>query len=90
MRGRINYKYGHINYYSPLSFRALVETSGLSIVKSKVVTSSLAYERFVHGRWQGTLRFGLRKTLLATVGRRASDFMTFLMIAHLSPRMTDR
>ena len=82
MRGRVNYKFGHINYYTPLSFKALLETSGLSIVKSKVVTSTLAYEQFVHGRWPGLLRFALRRSLLSLVGKHAPNLMTFLMIAH--------
>lgn len=81
-RGRINYTYGHINYYSPLSFLALVETSGLRIVKSKIVTSSLAYEQFVHGKVPGAVRAAARRGLLSIAGKRASDLMTYLMVAH--------
>ncbi len=81
-RGRLNYKFGHINYYNPLSARAILETSGLKIISEKVVTSCLALEQHTHGKRGGALRFALRRFLLSTIGRRAPDVMTFLYMAH--------
>ena len=85
MRGRTNYSDGHINYYTPLSFRALIETSGLEIVSMQVFTSSTAYEQLLYGTTGGKLRSVLRKTLLKALGPRASELMTYLLTVHCRP-----
>jgi SAM-dependent methyltransferase len=82
VRGKINYSFGHINYYSHLSFRALLETSGLEIVKLQIVTSSEEYERHCYGYWPGRLRYALRNGLLAVLGNHAAELMTYLIVAH--------
>ena len=86
-RGRINYKHGHINYYSPVTLRALLETSGLEIIAARVVTSSMEYERHCNGYWGGTARTLLRQSLLNVAGNRATDLMTYLMAVHCRKAM---
>ena len=85
LRGRLNYSTGHINYYTPLSFKALVETSGLEIVSSRVFTSSSAYEQHLYGPRKGKVRNVIRNVLLNTLGPRASELMTYLMTVHCRP-----
>lgn len=81
-RGKINYKYGHINYYTPLSFRALIESSGLEICASKVVTSSSDYEQYLYGRKKGAIRHAMRNLLLRVLGSKASQLATYLNVVH--------
>lgn len=57
--------YGHINYYTPATFLNLVKTAGLTPIRSKVTTSSLAYEQFVSGKAKGLLKNTVRKTGLS-------------------------
>lgn len=85
LRGRLNYSTGHINYYTPLSFRALVETSGLEVVSSRVFTSSSAYEQHLYGTRNGKVRNKVRNLLLNALGPRASELMTYLMTVHCRP-----
>lgn len=85
LRGKTNYKYGHINYYTPLSMTALIETSGLEIISSKVVCSSLAYEQHLHGSLKGRIRNFIRNSLLNILGKHSSELMTYLFIAHCRP-----
>lgn len=85
LRGRTNYKFGHINYYTPLSITALLETSGLEVVSSQVFTSSLAYEQYLYGKTGGKLRNMTRNLLLKGLGPRASELMTYLFTAHCRP-----
>lgn len=85
VRGRTNYKFGHINYYTPLSVTALLETSGLEVVSSQVFTSSLAYEQYLYGKTGGKLRNMTRNLLLKGLGPRASELMTYLFTAHCRP-----
>jgi SAM-dependent methyltransferase len=85
LRGRLNYSHGHINYYTPLSFRALIETSGLEIVSSRVFKSSSAYEQHIYGGIKGRVRNMLRNLLLKALGPKASELMTYLMTVHCRP-----
>jgi len=85
MRGRLYYGTGHINYYTPLTFRALLETSGLEVVSGRVVSSSRAYENHLYGRARGMVRHVIRKSLLSVLGRHAPNFMTYLYVAHCRP-----
>jgi SAM-dependent methyltransferase len=77
LRGRLNYEFGHINYYTPLTFRALIETSGLKIVEMKVFAPSLTYEQHVHGSGGGRVRNTLRNLLLKTLKNKAPELMTY-------------
>lgn len=85
MRGRANYSTGHINYYTPLSFRALLETTGLEVVNAKIFTSSKEYEVHLYGTAKGTIRNTIRNSLLSVFGNRATDMMTYLYAAHCRP-----
>jgi ubiquinone/menaquinone biosynthesis C-methylase UbiE len=80
LRGRINRRFGHINYYTPMTFINLLETSGLRVVASRVMTHSRTYEQLAYGKTKGAIRNTARNVVLKVLGqRRAPEFMTFLM-----------
>jgi SAM-dependent methyltransferase len=85
-RGKINYEFGHINYYNPLSAQALLETSGLEIISSEVTASSLAYEKHLYGPVKGKIRNVARNVMLKGLGNRASDFLFYVYTAHCRPK----
>lgn len=79
-RGRINRSFGHINYYSPMTFINLIETSGLRIVDYRVTTSSLDYEIHCYGRFKGTAKNLIRRGVLGVLGKDlAPHLMNFLL-----------
>ena len=84
-RGRAYYDTGHINYYTPLSFRAMLETSGLEILNEQVITSSREYEVYLYGKVKGTIRSIVRNLVLRLLGRNAHNAMTYLYTVHCRP-----
>ena len=79
LRGTINRTYGHINYYTPMVVRNLLETSGLRIVESKVFASSAAYEKHLYGPGKGAVRSFIRHTALSVLGDKSAEFMAYVM-----------
>ena len=80
LRGRINREYGHINYYTPLTFLNLLETSGLKVIDYKVFTSSREYEIYNYGFVMGGFRSVVRNGLLKCLGNKlAPHLMTYLL-----------
>lgn len=79
VRGTVNRTYGHINYYTPMLVRNLMETSGLRIVGSKVFASSAGYEKHLYGPGKGAVRSLVRTTALSLLGDAAAEFMTYVM-----------
>ncbi|MDJ0686524.1 MAG: class I SAM-dependent methyltransferase [Alphaproteobacteria bacterium] len=71
-------RYGHINFYNPITFRNLLETSGLEVVSFRVFSNSLDYERYVSGRFKGAIKFAIRGGLLFMLPKYAPLFMTYL------------
>jgi SAM-dependent methyltransferase len=79
LRGRINRKFGHINYYVPKTFLNLVETSGLRVTGWRVLTHSTTYERHIYGNLNGSAKSAFRRGFLAAMGPTlAPEFMTYL------------
>lgn len=79
-RGRVDRRFGHINYYTPKTFLNLLETSGLTPIKWKLFTSSRAYETYLYGTVKGPLKNLIRRSVLTTAGTKlAPHLMTFLM-----------
>ncbi|MHB8650747.1 MAG: class I SAM-dependent methyltransferase [Gaiellaceae bacterium] len=61
---------GHMNLYSPLVIRHLLESCGLSVVGERVTQPSLAVCRYRLGRRRGTVLWAAKRALLAArVGR---------------------
>jgi SAM-dependent methyltransferase len=79
-RGRVNRAFGHINYYTPMTFTNLIETAGLRIIEAKVFTSSRQYEIFNYGSLRGSIRSVVRNGLLRAAGPDiAPHLMTYLL-----------
>lgn len=81
-RGRVDRRMGHINYYTPTTFRNLIETSGFDIVATSVYPSSSAYEQHLHGKLGGTLRNAIRISVLKIGGSVAPHLMVYVMAIH--------
>lgn len=56
--------YGHINFYTPLSFENLLKTSGLKVERMMVFPHDLAYEQLLAGKTRGWLKYQARRGLL--------------------------
>ena len=56
--------YGHINFYTPLSFENLLKTSGLKVERLMVFPHDLAYEQHLSGKTRGWLKYQARSGLL--------------------------
>jgi SAM-dependent methyltransferase len=82
MRGRVYRGMGHINYFTPMTFRNLIETSGFRLINESVFPCSFNYECHLKGTFRGTLSGAMRRILRKTVGQSATNFMTYLMAIH--------
>lgn len=70
-------KFGHINFYTIDALRGLLESSGLKVMGSKVVPSSLKYEQNLSGRATGLLKHVIRKSALAAAPGIAPWFIIY-------------
>ena len=82
LRGRVDRKMGHINYYSPLTFRNLIETSNLRVLGESVFPCSSEYEKHLAGRLKGSIRATLRRANSIVFGPAAPHFMNYIMAIH--------
>ncbi len=57
-------KYGHINFYMKETFRNLLESVGLEIIKCETFASSLDYEVHLSGVMKGRLKHAARRMAL--------------------------
>lgn len=67
-RGRIDRRFGHINYYSPMTVLNLLETSGLRPLEHHTFTNSTAYEVHLSGKLVGTVKSAIRRGVLSALG----------------------
>jgi len=70
--------FGHINFYTPETFKNLLVTSELEVVDFAVFPNSLDYERFEGGRFAGSVKYILRSGFLRFAPAIAPRFMTYL------------
>lgn len=75
---RLSGPYGHINFYTPETFRNLLKTSGVEILAFRVFPNSLEYERYVSGKVAGSIKYLLRVGLLRFLPTLAPRRMTYL------------
>lgn len=75
---RLSGPYGHINFYTPETFRNLLRTSGAEIIAFRVFANSVEYERFVSGTVAGSIKYLLRVGLLRLRPTLATRRMTYL------------
>lgn len=74
---RISGQYGHINFYTPLSFENLLKTSGLKVERLMVFPHDLAYEQLA-GRAKGWLKFKVRTELLRFAPKTATRNLVYM------------
>ena len=79
MRGKIDRRKGHINYYTPLSLANLVETSDFSIVRKTIFAASAERERIIYGKFVGTAKNTIRRTVKTITGDLAPHLMAHAM-----------
>jgi ubiquinone/menaquinone biosynthesis C-methylase UbiE len=82
---RISGPFGHINFYTPETFLALLRSVGLKPVAYRVLTSSLEYEQFLYGRVKGAIRNTLRRWALSVTPKLSTQFMTYILTVRCEP-----
>jgi trans-aconitate methyltransferase len=82
LRGRIDRRMGHINYYSPLTFRNLIETCGFRLINESIFPCSFEYEKHLAGRLMGSIRAIIRRTNYFLAGPVAPHLMNYIMAIH--------
>jgi ubiquinone/menaquinone biosynthesis C-methylase UbiE len=70
--------YGHINFYTAVTFQNLLRTAGLEVLKFQVFANSLEYEVAVNGAFKGRIQNLLRTTALRMLPHKAGFFMTYM------------
>jgi ubiquinone/menaquinone biosynthesis C-methylase UbiE len=79
LRGRIDRSGGHINYYTPLTFRNLIETSGYTILSDIIYSSCSQYEQHLYGPRWGSIRSFIRQSVKNVLGQYAPHVMVYVM-----------
>lgn len=85
LRGRVDRRMGHINYYSPMSLSNLVETSGFRIEESLVFPASSEREQIISGRFAGALKSAIRRSVTLLARGLAPHLMTHVMAIQAIP-----
>ena len=70
--------YGHINFYTPTTFRNLLVTAGLKVLQLQVFANSLDYEILLSGKLKGVAKHLSRIGLLRAMPSMAPFFLTYL------------
>jgi SAM-dependent methyltransferase len=86
---RLSRPYGHINLYTPITFRNILETTGLAVDSLKVFSNSLALERCMDGRTMGTTKYAIRTGLLRIAPAVATFAMTYMCTAACVPQQAN-
>jgi predicted TPR repeat methyltransferase len=73
--------HGHINFYTPDTFRNLLETSGLRCADLKLFSASRNLEIFSSGQIKGTMKNVMRQAALSAVPKLATSMMTYMCMA---------
>ncbi|MBX9860467.1 MAG: class I SAM-dependent methyltransferase [Sphingomonas sp.] len=85
LRGRIDRRMGHINYYTPMSLRNLVETSGFTVDGVRVFGASTERERIISGGLKGSIKNSIRRAVTLVAGPYAPHVMAHVMALHAVP-----
>ncbi|SIT59320.1 putative S-adenosyl-L-methionine (SAM)-MTase [Mesorhizobium prunaredense] len=75
---RMSGPYGHINFYTILSFENLLKTSGLTVERLKVFPHDLAYEQHLAGRTKGWLKYKVRTEFLKILPKTAMRSIAYM------------
>jgi hypothetical protein len=75
-------KYGHINFYTRETLCSLLDSSGLRVIDSRIVASSLKYEQHLYGRVRGRFKSVVRNSALALLPALAPWLMVYNAYAY--------
>lgn len=75
---RMSGPYGHINFYTPLTFDNLLKTSGLKVERLMTFAHDLAYEQHLAGRTKGWVKYKLRTEFLRFAPKAAVRSMAYM------------
>jgi predicted TPR repeat methyltransferase len=75
---KLGSRFGHINFYTPETFRSLLKSSGLRVLDVKLFACTLRYEQFVSGKRIGLAKYLLRNIFLRIAPRFAPFVLTYL------------
>jgi ubiquinone/menaquinone biosynthesis C-methylase UbiE len=78
----IGKKYGHINFYTKETLNSLLDSSGLRVIDSRIVASSLKYEQHLSGRVRGHIKSIVRNSALALLPAIAPWLMVYNAYAY--------
>lgn len=85
LRGRVDRRMGHINYYTPMSLQNLMETSGFTVTGVRVFAASAERERIISGALKGSIKNGIRRAVTRVAGSYAPHVMNHVMALHAIP-----
>jgi 2-polyprenyl-3-methyl-5-hydroxy-6-metoxy-1,4-benzoquinol methylase len=77
---------GHINYYNEDTFRALLETSGFSVLGIKTYAYPLAYEQMISGKTKGLVKSTIRTGALRLLPGLAKRQFVYLSAAFVKSK----
>lgn len=75
---RMSGPYGHVNFYTPLTFENLLNTSGLKVDRLMTFAHDLAYEQHLAGRSKGWVKNKLRTEFLKVAPKTAVRSMAYM------------
>lgn len=75
---RLSGPYGHINFYTPGSFKNLLKTCGLKVDKMMVFPHDLEYEQHLAGKQKGWIKYQIRHGLLKVAPKFAVRNMVYM------------
>jgi hypothetical protein len=70
--------YGHLNFYTPETFKNLLSTAELSLLSIAVFSNSLDYEVFLSSPFVGKVKYIVRSSALKLLPRLAPKFFVYL------------
>lgn len=76
--------YGHINFYTPDSFRNLLLTGGATVRALKTFPHDRDFEIFMAGKLKGSIKYALRTAALKAFPRPATDIFVYMCGAIIS------
>lgn len=82
--------YGHINFYTPVSFENLLKTSGLTVERTMVFAHDLAYEQYLAGSAKGRIKYSLRSAFLKIAPKLAVRNFVYMAGAVCSTQTHDQ
>jgi SAM-dependent methyltransferase len=75
---RVSGPHGHINFYTPGTFRNLLKTSGLEVERLMIFAHDLEFEQFMSGARKGWIKRQIRAGLLRFAPKTATRNLVYM------------